>query len=242
VKKLAALIIVFYSFIIPASQAQEKADDNMHKLSVSGTAEIKVPADQASFSFSVVGFGETLRQAVGNANKKISDISQKLFHIGLKEKDLNTSSFFSGENKGGKAFLSSSKDFKAYMNVIVTLDKLDLLSEAILTLSECEVEELSNINFQIKDYAQLKQKARAQALDNAMNKAKLMADQAGIKLKKIVYLSENTPVPYYPKGGAVFNTVSYLQSNADYSTSEAGHFYEKAIPVVEEVSIVYEVE
>lgn len=113
--KRALFLIAISSliYVLPIS-AQEIIVDNTHKLFVSGTAEIKAPADQASFSFSVAGYGETLRKAVGNANKKISDISKKLFTIGVKEKNLNTSRFYSGENEDGKAFLSSSKDFKAY--------------------------------------------------------------------------------------------------------------------------------
>lgn len=243
-KNIVLLIAALSAFFISSLSAQEKAEEYMNKLVVSGSAEIKVPANEASFSFSVVGYGETLRQAVGNANKKISDISKKLFKIGLKDRNLNTARFFSGENKGSKAFLSSSKDFKTSMSVIVNLDSLDLLEETILTLSECEIEDLSNIDFNIKDYTQIKQKARAQALDNAINKARQMADQAGIKLKKIVYISENPPMIFNSKNISPYNSVLSLQAGvaSNYIPSELGRFYEKAISIAENIYVIYELE
>jgi uncharacterized protein YggE len=241
-KKIFIEAFIFIS-ISAYSYSQEIKYDKINKLEVTGSAELKVPADQAHFSFSVLGYGSSLRQAVENANSKINDISKKLFTMGLKPKDLYTSNFYSGENIDGKAFLSSSKDYKTSVAVSITVDSLPLVQEIILSLSENEVEQISNVDFTLKDYTSLKQKARTQALNNAMLKAKQMAEQAGIKLKRIIYLSEQQPIIYNPVPVRTFNSFQFSTPPNDKIAEQDGtSFYEKTISITDEVFLVYEIE
>lgn len=100
------------------------------------------------------------------------------------------------------------------------------------------------MQFNIKDFSLLKQKARTQALDNAMLKARQMAEQAGVKLKKIISLSETTPVPYYGYNGFAANSVMALKAEASsgYESSDLGRFFGESVSIVENVSLTYELE
>jgi len=125
---LTALILVCLAV---SSATADESEITPGHISVLGTAEVKAPADQAELYFSVTGFGSTLRQAVERAREKVMAISQDLLAIGLVKKNLRTSRFYSGENAGGKAFLSSKKDYQAVIAVLVTIDNLDLLEPVL---------------------------------------------------------------------------------------------------------------
>ncbi len=194
------LILAFTTLFTLGLFAQNITNDN--RLIVNGTAELQAEADQASFMYEVEGFGSTLKEAVDNAKKKARETTQKLFDLGLKEENLATSSFFSGENTGGKAFLSSSKDFHATIKVTVMLFDLKKLEDAILTLSECDIVNMSRIDFSLRNPAVYKEKARKEAVALAKKKGKELAEEMGIKLGKVVRVEENH-AGIYPMNGMV---------------------------------------
>lgn len=227
-----ALLCIFSINLFGQSAPQE----NLHQLAVNGMAEMRVPADRAFFSFSVSGYGSNLRDAVAKASSKVGAVSGKLFKLGLRRGDLFTSNFYSGENPEGKPFLSSSKDFKAYINVDVTLDSLSLLNDLIFALSESEVENISNIRFVVNKASEINVQARSKAIENAKIKAKQMTDEAGISLKKIIFLSEE---PSYYYGGEMANTVNYFKAQ---TPGGQGAFYANTITVTSQVRVIYEIE
>ena len=215
-------------------------ENQSKQISVYGKAEIEVPADQASFSFAVNGFGSNLRAAVEQAKNKIKDVSVKLKKIGLKESSFATSYFYSGENFEGKAFLSSTKDYKAAITVIITVDSLQLLEEAILCLSESSVENISSITFSLKKFEAVKEKARLQALENAKKKVRQMAENLNIKLGAVKNCEELDN--YYSQiqyGPNPFNSSTNLQRGV--MDSDSG-FFAKNISISSSIKLVYEIE
>lgn len=227
-----ALLCLFSFFTFGQSLPQE----NVHQLAVNGTAEMRVPADRAFFSFSVSGYGSNLRDAVAKASSKVGEVSKKLFNLGLRRGDLFTSNFYSGENPEGKPFLSSSKDFKAFINVDVTLDSLSLLNDLVFALSESEVENISNIRFVVNKASEINIEARNKAIENAKLKAKQMSDQAGVILKKVIYLSEE---PSYYYGAEMANSVNYFKAQ---TPGGQGAFYANTITVTSQVRMIFEIE
>jgi uncharacterized protein len=231
---ITILIILFTQ-----SFAQDLTEKN--QLVVTGSAEIIVEADNASIDFSVIGYGESLREAVGKAKDKVSRISTKLISLGVKEKDLVTSYFSSGENYDGKAFLSSSKDFVAKIQVGVVIKDLTKVEEIILAISESDVETLSNINFQLEDYTPYKKQAREKAINAARNKALELADGFGIKLGKPILITQETASGFYPNP---FNNIAYAQQRVEteYAPGSRGGFYSKTFTITELVNVVYAIE
>ncbi|MFH1195179.1 MAG: SIMPL domain-containing protein [bacterium] len=232
-------ILIAVVFIFTQTLAQEPPQKN--QLVITGTAEIIVEADNASVDFSFIGYGETLREAVGKAKDKVTRLSSKLVSLGVKEKDLVTSYFSSGENFDGKAFLSSSKDFVAKIQVGVVIKDLSKVEEIILAISESDVETLSNINFQLEDYTPYKKQAREKAINAAKTKAQEFADGFGVKLGKPILITQETTSSFYPNP---FNNIAYAQQRVEYDMVAAspGGFYSKTFTVTESVNIVYAIE
>ena len=151
-------------------------------------------------SFMVVGLGSSIQEAMGAARAKLTVISKKLSSLGLSEKNLLTSNFYSGDNPQGRAFLSSSKDFRTQMDVLVTVDSLNWVDNVIVILAGSEVERLSNISFSLKTDSLLRTEARERAVANAQDKAQTMAKQLGVQLGKVIHLEEIFGLPRFPIG------------------------------------------
>lgn len=231
------IVILITVLAFAGAYPQEKQE---HKLEVSGKAEILAPADQAVFSASVTGFGSTLRGAVEQAKNKAAQISKKLQNLGLKESCLQTSYFYSGENFGGKAFFSSTKDFKASITVNITIDTLPLLEEAILNLSESEVSNISNITFKLKNFESIKEKARIQAIENAKAKALQMAGLLNIKLSSVIDCGEGDAYqPFYAAGPNPFNTSTDLRA---LDSERGSGFYAQSVSINANIRLVYEIQ
>jgi len=154
---------------------------------------MRAPADNAIFTFEISGTGSTLNEAVENARRHVADISGALLEIGLTRRNLRTSLFHSGENFGGKAFLSKSRDYKTNITVIVDIDSLQFLEPAVMKVSEYKLERISNIRFSHKNYEGLKEEALERAIKKAKRKAIMLASVMETKLGNILHIEELYP-------------------------------------------------
>lgn len=231
-KKMMLSIFLFAAVVF----AQNEEFQNIPKITVTGSAEIKVPADVAFIDFTVAGFGSGLRIAVDKAQNAADEIINKLLQLGLKKEDISTSEFFSGENEGDKPFLSSSKDYRAFLRVTIKIKKIDMTDDIILMLSESKINDIGNIQFSLEDHSTIKEQAQSKALKNAKEKAEKIASQLGVKIKRILSVSvdENN---YYP---VMYNTVQYRGAGAGQDLSKM--IYEKTLSFNQSVRIIFEIE
>ena len=190
-------------FILSSFQFVIAQDVKQNQLIVYGDAIIKAQTDIAIFTFAYKGVGASLDIAVNNAKNKIKQIIDELKKIGLNDKNFSTSYFYSGENQGDKAFLSSSRDYKAEIKVIVTIDSLQLLENSIITVSKNEPDYISEISFTLKDYSSLTVNVLEKARASAKEKAERLASKLGITLSNPLYIEDISLSP-----GLAFNSSS----------------------------------
>jgi len=243
-KSILVVLILVFSYQLFSQQAEQKTN----QISVQGTVELKEKADQATLSFSVKGVGSTLRKAVEEANRKAKDISDKLIALGVKGKEISTSSFYSGENRGDKAFLSSSRDYQASITTVIRIDSLKLLEPVILTISENEVQNLSDITFSLRDEVGFRRRARIEAALKAREKAEDIARALNSTLGKVVYIDEFQPtqnVQAQFRGGRAnqFNPVynSVLASAVVVVDESVGTgFFAQIVSITSQVYVTFE--
>lgn len=215
-KTYIQIAVLLFLFIDNGVLAQEK---KQNQLIVYGEAELKVQTDIAVFDFAVKGVGPSLEAAVNVAKDKVKKITNELKRIGLIDKNFSTSSFYSGENRGEKAFLSDNKDFKAEIRVGVRLDSLDLLEPSILIVGSNDPDYISDVSFSLKDNSGYNMKVWEAAGLNAKAKAENLAKEMKFTLGKVLFIEENgksdgsgaltirggrgSDVAYYIDGGVV---------------------------------------
>ena len=184
---MVLLLILFFPRPQAACQNTSLIDN---RLVVYGTGTIEAPADRARLSFSVKGFGPTLGEAVAVARKKVADLAAELMSHGIGGASLRTSAFESGDNFEGKAFLSSSRDYRARIAVTVTIDSLERLEEVVTSLTKGSLDNLSDISFALKGDSTLRLEARRLAVENARIKADIMAKELHVELGKALSVEE----------------------------------------------------
>lgn len=229
VRSLSLLLLFTVSLF-----GQQYLGDN--KLVIEGNSDLIIESDRASFDFTVLGFGSSLREAVVDAKTKVANATQILFKYGIPKRNISTSTFESGENFGGKAFLSSSKDFKTLMTVFVIVDSLSKLEDIIIGLSESGLESIANINYSLNDFEKYKTKSKENAIEDAKQKAKLIADKFSVTLKKVIYIEESGFFQNYPNP---FNPTTRIM-NEIIPTSVS--LYSKPVKISQKIKVVYAIE
>jgi len=230
-----------------------------NQISVIGSVELKAIADQASFTFSIKGVGSSLRYAVEDAKKKVVSLTDKLQGIGLSSKNISTSQFYSGENYGDKAFLSSSRDYEATLVTLIKIDSLRLLDTVLYTISDAEIQNLSSIYFGLKDELGLRKRARIAAAAKAKEKAEDMTNALGATVGSVVNIEEIEPTKtmtqstnnMYLRGGRIsemnfgnpYNPPStpYQEEQTVVDETSGSGFFAQTISITSQVRVTFEI-
>lgn len=183
-KVLLALIWTI-TFITPAIAESIEAN----QIVVYGQGIATTKADQAKILFTVIGLGSSLESAFEEARGKVSKISKQLIDLGIKESNLVTSSFHTGENYS-KSFFSSEKDYRANLSMYVTIEDFEILEKVIIQIAQNEINSLSQAKYFLKDNTSLEQQARAKAIAEAKLKANEIASNLGVKVGRTLFAEE----------------------------------------------------
>ena len=223
----------------------DKAEVKEDLLTVSGKVKIFAPADRATVSFDLRGTGSSLEKAFESVHAKTDSIVTQLKQIGLDQSNLHTSFFRSGENEGGKAFLSSKRDYKVSQTASVTTDKLDLLEQIVVILSRNEVESISDISFELTDVESFKLKALKDAVTKAKEKAETMTTILGVGLGDVKEITELGSEGILIRGGRAseigYNTIA-VRGKLDLIDKMEGGFFAQEFELDAEVRVVFEID
>lgn len=224
------LSVIFSLILIINGFGQNYIGD--HKLVVEGNAKLIIESDRATFNYQVKGYGSNLREAVSNAKSKASSATEILKSFGLTKSDISTSLFHSGENPYGSSFLSSSEDFVTNITTSVIVDSLEILEELILTLSDNDIEFISNIEFSLSNVEMFEEKVKKMAIEDAKVKGALIAEQFEVKIKKVIYIEENSIGRGYPNP---FNVTTSIH----IPEILGGSLYSKPIKITNSIKVVF---
>lgn len=225
--------LFLFIFVVVASHSQEIQSKN-NQITVLGSVELKEVADQASFSFSVKGVGSSLRFAVEDA--KVKAITDKLLQLHVPSNKIATSQFYSGENYGDKSFWSSKRDYRAVLVTLVTIDSLRMMDPVLYTISEGELENVSDITFGLKDELSVRRKARVADALKAKEKAEDIANGLGLTLGQVMSVEETEPTKVGQKQNQAFIRGVYLLAERNYPNP----FNPSSIPLIPEQPVVDE--
>jgi uncharacterized protein YggE len=157
------------------------------RLSLIGEADVSEVANQVQFTFVVKKDGRDLSTAFTEAQKYLSTISADLRSIGLDSTSLRQSRVRVDEKN--LAWFTSNK-IHAVLRTKVVVNNLGLLEGVLEVLGKYEVENLSSIDFKLKDQSALKQKAYVAALEDARRNAAAIAQSSGLTLGEIRLIEE----------------------------------------------------
>ena len=217
-------------------------------ITVSGEGEASAPADVANFSFSVIEEAATAVEAQDVAAKKMNAALALLEGQDIEEKDIKTSGYNVypryewkqaacplGYNCPGERTIVG---YEVNQTVSVRVRDVDSAGDVLAEIGSVGVSNISGLSFTIDDQDELDAEARREAIDDAKEKAEVLARDLGVNIIRVVGFHEGGG--YY--GGARTMTASFMMEDA------GGEFIPEAaeLPVGENtvysnVSITYEI-
>jgi len=206
-----------------------------------GMAEVMGQNDSARISFSVVTQGRNLEQVSSENAGKTKAVIQAVEGLNIKDLKLKTSNYRVTPQRDYKARPPKIKGYEVHNAIEITLEGFEPepLSKNVSMMIGKALESGSNninhIQFYIKNKSALEKEALKQSTQEAMDRARTLAEAAGVKLKRIVSLS--TQPIYIPTRQHMLRAAGMKTEASAAPPIEIG---ESQIRV--QVSIAYEIE
>ncbi|WEZ82992.1 SIMPL domain-containing protein [Rhizobium sp. 32-5/1] len=168
---------------------------------VSGEGHSATAPDMAILSFSVVKDAKTAREALDANNRAMADVLAALKTAGIAERDLQTSGFAINpqyvypDNSDGGTRQPELTGYQVANTLTIRVRDLAKLGEIIDSSVTLGVNQGGSIQFTNDKPEPVITEARKAAVVDAVAKAKVLAEAAGVAIGRIVEISENSGRP-----------------------------------------------
>ena len=183
---LAALLL------IAALPLQGLAADRV--LTVSGEGNVSIAPDMATISVGVVSNGDSAAGALQDNSDQVAKLLATLKAAGIADRDIQTTGLNLNPLYDNRSYDGGQPKITGYQasNVVTirvrALDGLGALLDQVVSVG---ANQLNGLTFGLADPKPSADAARKQAVDDAMDRARLLAGAAGVTLGPIQSISES---------------------------------------------------
>ena len=240
---LVPLVMMSLLFMAHTSFAQQcNADAKGYFIYTEGTAEVTGQNDSATISVAVVTEGKNLDKVSSENAVKSKAVLEAIKGLNIQKLKLETSNYRVVPQKDYKARPPVIEGYEVHNTVLVTLEKFapeDLsrhVSQIVGKALESGANNVHQIQFYIKNKEPLEKEALTLATQEAIDRAKILAKAAGVKLRRIASLSTH-PTQMPPRPQMMRKATMDMEAAAMAPPIEIG---ESEIRV--QVTLAYEIE
>jgi uncharacterized protein len=218
---------------IAAAAAPRVADPIVRTIAVSGIGDVKGTPDQAHLSAGVVTQGRTAAEALAANSRAMNQVFATLKRLNIPDRNIQTSNFMimpvydPNDNRPPRAIVA----YEVTNTVTVTVRGVANTGPVIDALVGAGSNRAAGIAFTIADPKPLEQTARRKAVADAVAKARILAEASGVRLGRIVTITES---------GGYMRPMPYMMHRAAASAATPVAAGEATVLV--NVSIVYEIQ
>lgn len=205
---MRAFQILALSTALAMPMAVPALADGAGQITIIGEASIAATPDMATISLGVTTEGMTAAEAMAANSKALSAVIERLKAAGIAENDLQTSNLSLSPNWVGydSGQTPTISNYMAMNMLNVRVRDLDALGSVLDASIADGANTLNGITFELSAPRPVQDEARKAAVADAAAKAGLYAEAAGVKLGKVVSISEqqnyNGPVPVFMEAKA----------------------------------------
>jgi hypothetical protein len=240
---VAAVVVVLVGGFVSArpAPAAQVAAAPVGSISVSGSSAIRVQPDRVAVALGIETFGETPSAARDLNAGRAKQVLAALRDLGIADKDMATANFTLQPEYDDWSYRRQIVGYWARNTIVVTLRDVTRLEVLLVAGLEAGANAVDGIEFSVTNLRELRDQARAQAVQAAMEKAAAMAGVAQLRLGDVTNIDENSWYSGYygPSGRQWTNTQNVVQdlSEAGAITIEDGSIALGQIVVRAEVSL-----
>ena len=234
----AAAIIAVISAMAAMPLVAADIPDYVPTISVSGSAEVKVEPDTASFTITATFIEETSAEAMEKASAMIGSAIDILGSgFGVEDDDLTT------------AYISVAPEYrwvddeqvlagqKAVQRVDVKLRDLSLIGDVYTSLMALDGISVSDVSMDKSDKSAEYREARMAAVRDAYAEASAYAEAAGAKVGRVLSISDGSSY-----AAPLYRSANLMMAAAEaMPAKDAASYYAGDITVSASVSIIYEI-
>lgn len=213
--KIALIVLVILMGVLTVDRLKHlrAIDPAYNSITVSGTGEAFAVPDVATFSFSVSADAADVATAQSQVTTKMDAILAKLEALGIEDKDVKTTDYSAWPKYVYNQIYciqapcppqQRQDGYTVSHTVTVKVRKTDDAGKALAAAGDAGATNLSGLNFTVDDTDKIAAEARAEAIEDAREKAEVLADELGVRLVRVVSFSDSSdggPYPYYAEAG-----------------------------------------
>jgi uncharacterized protein YggE len=182
-----------------------EAQPPLRLINVTGTGEVSLSPDIAYIYLGVHTEDASASEAVAANNTQTQEVIEALQNFGVEANDIRTSNFsiWPAQNYGPDGLPLDTR-YVVDNTVYVTVRDLDQMGELLDVVIGAGVNTVNSIQFDVAEKKDSLREARAAAIEDAQERARELAQAAGLELGDIQSISffDSAPYPVFTgKGG-----------------------------------------
>lgn len=184
---IAGILLVWIAAVEPA-RAQDEGR-RPRSISVSGTAEVQVPPDEALLTLAIDSTDKDLSVAKTQNDGRVRKLIALAKHAGVEEKHIQTSAL-TMEPEYSEEKIPKFLDFKVSQTLVVELLDLSKYDALMTDVLRAGVNRVDGLQFIVAEPRKYRDEARSKALAAAHEKAVAMAAVLGQTIGKPLEINE----------------------------------------------------
>ena len=196
------IVLFLVATLLMVAQADAAQDEFRRTISVTGQGKAAAPPDMAFIQTGVVTTGQTAAEALSGNNEAMDTILGALKTFNIAPKDIQTSSFnvspeYERDERGRRQ--PEIIGYRVTNQAGVKVSNLTDLGKILDALVQAGSNQVSGVSFGVDDPTGLLNQARKLAIADARSRAERYAQAAGVRLGKVLTISEQ-PIEF-PRPG-----------------------------------------
>lgn len=172
------------------STALADSDAKLRTITVSGSSKASVTPDYTVVSLGVTYTDKSVEKAQSESNTKINAILAALKDLGIKDKSVSTSNYSINPIYDYNNNDSVLKGYEVNYTISIKIVDIDLTGKVIDSCVKAGANFSYGISFESSNTKEAYEKALAEAVVNAKQKAKIIANASDVKLGELIDASE----------------------------------------------------
>lgn len=211
-KRIAVCILLIVIFLLTTASAEGTI------LTVSGSGVVSVPADQVRIVLGVQDSSADVLEVQAQVNGKINAIYNALIAAGVEKKNIGTESIYIYANYDYSEDMPRLTGYTASNTISITTSEIDKSGEYIDIAFCSGANTLDSLDFSAKNTQDAQAEALTLAVQNAFEKAQIIAEAAGLEISGVKSMDE-TAEYYGASTGAKYSNMRTEGAAVDSSTT-----------------------
>lgn len=201
---LAVVLIIFAVYLVGLSRNAwrnynyiGKSPEYQDRIMVEGEGQVIAKPDVAVVNIGIISEGTTVNQAQKDSTEKMNAIIKAIKEeFKVADDDIKTDNYSINPKYDWSGRVQRIAGYTVNQSATIKARDFSKLGDLIARATALGANSVSGPQFTIDDPAVYRDEARKQAIARAKDKARVLADQVGVNLGRIVGFSEGNTVSY----------------------------------------------